>query len=68
MTMTMKTVKTITKNLSMPCRKKVHFYLAEEDEGLAHQLQAGVSKLNYQLEPFYQLPKLSFQEISLKDS
>ena len=62
MTMTMKTVKAITKNLSMPCRKKVHFYLAEEDEGLAHQLQADVSKLNYQLEPFINYQSYLFRK------
>ena len=55
MTTTVKTVKSITKNLSMPCRKKVHFYLGVVDEeDLAHQLQADVSKLNYQFELFYQ--------------
>ena len=39
----------------MRYRKKVHFYLGVVDEeDLAHQLQADVSKLNYQFEPFYQ--------------
>ena len=69
MTTTMKTVKSITKDLGMPCRKKVHFYLGEDEEDLVHQLQADVSKLNYQFELFYQFKqKLIFQEISLKDS
>lgn len=70
MTTAMKTVKIFTKDLSMPCRKKVHLYLGVEDEeDLVHQLPADVSKLNYQLERFYQLQqKLIFQAISLKDS
>ena len=58
MTTTMKTVMSITKNLSIPCRKKVRFYLGlgvVDEEDLAHQLQADVSKLNYQFELFYQL-------------